>query len=221
MVYSITPFGADTWEVTSNNGMTGGIYTTKELPHGLSACTHCKRPTRPTKTSKDQYLGTIDRVSLTCCAPCHNRIKHGIPLPGNDYTCAECGKEVSTSYTGHAGVGPSANGLCRDCARVNNRKRKQTRENGETPTRTNCPNCGIVLVRAPHKVEASERRLYRRGMDRKCYEKTLLEDDWIEHPPELAEWEAARRARAAKRLRVADALTVEYARRMALRRKNV
>lgn len=221
MVYSITPFGPDTWEITSDNGMTGGIYTTKELPHGLSICEHCKRPTRPPRTPKHQYLGTVDRASLTCCTPCYNRIRQAIPLPGNDYACAECNKEVNTAYSGNKGKGPSSNGLCRDCARTKSRQRAQARKNGETPTHTNCANCGATLVRAPHEIGENEKRLYRRGMDRKCYEITLEEEQWIEHPPELAEWEAARRAREAKRLRVADALTVEYARRMALRRKNV
>ena len=217
MVYSIAPFGPDTWEVTSNNGMTGGIYTTKELPHGLSACMHCKRPTRPPRATKHEYRGTVDRTSLTCCTPCHSRIKHGIPLPGNDYTCAECNKKVDTSYSGPTGVGPSSDGLCRDCKRLKVRAHSKT----ETPTYTNCTECGATLVRAPHKIGENEKRLYRRNMDRKCYEQMLEDGTWIEHPPELAKWEAARRARAAKRVRVANALTIEYARRMALRRKNV
>lgn len=219
MVYSITPFGADTWEVTNNNGMTGGIYTTKELPHGLSACVHCKRPTRPDKTTKKDYAGTVCRVSLTCCLSCHDRKKQGIPLPGNDYTCARCSQKVNTSYTAHKGTGPSSGGLCRNCAHGQKLSQTHAQKKSAAPTRTNCTNCGSVLVRAPHKVGDGEKRLYRRNMDRKCYEKTLEDEAWIEHPPELAEWEAARRARAEKRLRVADALTVEYARRMALRGK--
>lgn len=79
-------------------------------------CQHCDREMQM-RSAKVKIPGAIIAVSKTTCTACHARRQEGIPLPGNDYDCTQCGAGVDTSYDGD-GVKPSWGGWCQKCRRA-------------------------------------------------------------------------------------------------------
>lgn len=84
-------------------------------------CQHCDREMQM-RSAKVKIPGAIIAVSKTTCTACHARVQAGIPLPGNDYDCTQCGTHVDTSYDGD-GVKPSWGGWCQKCRRADGARR--------------------------------------------------------------------------------------------------
>ena len=84
-------------------------------------CQHCDREMQM-RSAKVKIPGAIIAVSKTTCTGCHARVQAGIPLPGNDYDCTQCGAHVDTSYDGD-GVKPSWGGWCQKCRRADGARR--------------------------------------------------------------------------------------------------
>lgn len=139
-------------------------------------CEHCGRMMQ-LRSAKVKIPGAIIAVSKTTCTACHARRKEGIPLPGNDYDCTQCGAHVDTRYDGD-GVKPSWGGWCKKCRRAdgarrgNMKRRKREAEEKRQQAR---------MDRAEHECRAER--------ERQMVERAEQAD------PALAHYLARRRAR--------------------------
>lgn len=128
----------------------------------FKVCRHCGREVVP-RSSPLWREGMIPASSNTLCRPCEGRVRHGVPLPGHDYRCAECGTWVDTSYDG-GGVKPAAGGVCKPC-RIG--RATSVAKTAKAPKE--CVDCGAVLVPQGHARGPGERHHYARSLCRPCY----------------------------------------------------
>lgn len=160
-----------------------------------------------------QPTGAVRFGGKGMCVACRTRAKRQIPLPGNDYVCAKCGKWVDTSY-GASGVKPSSGGLCTRCGSSAAAKREPVRA---TYAGAVCAGgCGFELFSSNQKPVEGKRRHLREGMCYPCYRRAMkapLDDaQALALVPELSAMMRARKARQEKQARVEKAREVEYAR---------
>lgn len=147
------------------------------------------------------------------CASCRARVRLRVPLPGNDFKCAKCGKSVDTSYGG-SGVRPSSNGMCARCGTSAAAKGKPA---WVTYAGEMCAGgCGFELFSSNQKPVEGKRRHLKQGMCYPCYRRAtkapLDEAQALVLVPELSAMMRARKARQEKQARVEKARAVEYAR---------
>ena len=182
----------------------------------MSVCADCGRRMRPKGTRAVDAPGLALLHSRTQCSTCHTRVQRGIPLPGNDYECADCHEWVDTGYPSSGKA--SRGGLCAQCQRVRTR-----------PTyRGECKVCGVVMVGSTATPGPGERRHNGRGLCTVCYFQVPGRAPRATTPVDspdpvltaaVARFARERAARAERKTRADKALAVDYARRLAVRRR--
>lgn len=195
-------------------------------------CAHCERMMQM-RSAKIKIPGAVVAMSSSTCTTCAARIKLGVPLPGHDYDCAECGVRVDTSYDG-GGPRPASGGVCRRC-RISVAAKRSNQERGESDRsrvtyvgRVCAGTCGRVLRPKSEPARPGTIRYRREGFCDTCYKaaatqpvdtETLPVEKAVAQVYGLGGFMADREARRAKQQRVKKARAYEYARWVHNRKK--
>lgn len=184
---------------------------TEEPKDSILPCAECHRLTYLNNADKKPGL-VKRRRSDGICASCTQRVRAGIPTPGNDYECVDCHTWVDTSYR-QTGVQPSTGGRCSRCVRSQSVRKSRVVHHG-----ANCAGgCGYILRKSRSKPQPGTRQHSKDGYCYVCY-KVVAEKD-LDERRAASEVEghsammAARRRRKAQQQRAEVALAYEAARR--------